>query len=380
MKKLESLQALRGIAVLGVVAFHAMTIERKYSGGDQLLPGLLQLGQTGVDLFFVISGFVMVTVTRGRFGGRGETGRFLWSRFSRIYPTYWFYYALTAAVFLVRPGWVNAAQGHQVDLFASFLLLPGVHLPLVMVAWSLIHELWFYLAFAVLLQFRERLLPLMLLLWAAAVIAANTLLPPASPGPVYIIRHPFTLEFIAGAFAALLLYRQPPPPRDRRTVLLPALAVLPPALALVHHFNIVATMGLLRAATLGTLYALLVYAAASLESSAKRPLPEAVVGLGNISYTLYLSHILVLSAVGRLWRGAAPAAGSLVDNAVVLPAMLVAVVGCGWLAYRLVEQPALALSHRLRHRWFGRPVATGGDRAPRLEDHEALRQNMEKSL
>lgn len=371
MKKFESLQALRGIAVLGVVAFHAMTIEQKYSGGDQLLPGLLQLGQSGVDLFFVISGFVMVTVTRGRFGGRGETGRFLWSRFSRIYPTYWFYYALTATVFLVRPGWVNAAQGHQVDLFASFLLLPGVHLPLVMVAWSLIHELWFYLAFAVLLQFRERLLPLMLLLWAAAVIAANTLLPPATPGPAYIIRHPFTLEFIAGAGAALLLYRQPPPSRDRRTVLLTALAVLPPALALVHHFNIVDTMGLLRAATLGTLYALLVYAAASLESSANRPLPAAVVGLGNMSYTLYLSHILVLSAVGRLWRGAAPAAGSLVDNAVVLPAMFVAVICCGWLAYRLVEQPALALSHRLRHRWFGRPVATGGDGAPHFENQQA---------
>ena len=104
MQKLESIQALRGIAVLAVVAFHAMTVEHRYGGGNQLLPDLLQLGQSGVDLFFVISGFVMVTVTRGRFAGRGQTGRFLWSRFSRIYPTYWFYYCLTAAVFLIRPG------------------------------------------------------------------------------------------------------------------------------------------------------------------------------------------------------------------------------------------------------------------------------------
>jgi peptidoglycan/LPS O-acetylase OafA/YrhL len=361
MQKLESIQALRGIAVLGVIAFHAMTIERKYSGGDQLLPGLLEFGQTGVDLFFVISGFVMVTVTRGR-GGRGDTGRFLWSRFSRIYPTYWFYYFLTAAVFLVRPGWVNAAQGHQVDLLTSFLLLPDVHLPLVMVAWSLIHELWFYLVFAVLLQFREGLLPHLLLLWAAAIFAANTLLPPpATPGIAAIIRHPFSLQFIAGAGAALLLYRQAPPRRERWTILLPAVLLLPPAFALAYHLEVVATMGLLRAATFGTLYAMLVYGAAARERSGSWSLPPLLVACGNMSYTLYLSHILVLSAVGRLWRSAAPNPAGLVDNGVVLAAMLVAVTGCGWLAYRLVERPALALAQRLRQRWFDRPGESGSD-------------------
>jgi peptidoglycan/LPS O-acetylase OafA/YrhL len=366
MKKLESIQALRGIAVLAVVAFHAMTVEHRYGGGDQLLPGLLQFGQSGVDLFFVISGFVMVTVTRGRFAGRGETGRFLWGRFSRIYPTYWFYYCLTAAVFLVRPGWVNATQGHQVDLLASFLLFPGIHLPLVMVAWSLIHELWFYLAFAVLLQLHERMLPPMLLLWAAIVILANTLQPPLrTPGAAYIALHPFTLEFISGALAALLLYRRSAPLQGWRTVLIPALIILPPGIALVHHFNIVNSMGLLRAATLGSLYGLLVYTAARLETFTGLQPPGVLVFFGNISYTLYLSHILVLSAIGRLWRGASPAPASLVDNAIVLPTMLLAVTGCGWLAYRLVERPALAFSHRLRQRWFARQIPPDGDGAAR---------------
>jgi len=371
MQKLESIQALRGIAVLAVVAFHAMTVEHRYGGGNQLLPDLLQLGQSGVDLFFVISGFVMVTVTRGRFAGRGQTGRFLWSRFSRIYPTYWFYYCLTAAVFLIRPGWVNSSQGHQVDLLASFLLFPGIHLPLVMVAWSLIHELWFYLAFALLLQLRERMLPLMLLLWAAIVILANTLQPPLrTPGAAYIALHPFTLEFISGALAALLLYRRSAPRRGWRPVLIPALIILPLGIALVHQFNIVNSMGLLRAATLGTLFGLLVYTAAMLETFTRWQPPGVLVFFGNISYTLYLSHILVLSAIGRLWRSASPAPASLVDNAIVLPTMLLAVTGCGWLAYRLVERPALDFSHRLRDRWFGRPVQSGSDRAPQSAAHK----------
>jgi peptidoglycan/LPS O-acetylase OafA/YrhL len=98
MNKLRSIQALRGVAVLSVVAFHALSIEQKYSGGDLLFPDFLRLGQSGVDLFFVISGFVMVTVTKGRFGPNGERMRFLWGRLTRIYPTYWFYFFLTAAL------------------------------------------------------------------------------------------------------------------------------------------------------------------------------------------------------------------------------------------------------------------------------------------
>src|SRR5262245_65089484 len=89
-EKIEAIQALRGVAVLAVVAFHSLVFERKYSGGDLVLPGWFRFGESGVDLFFVISGFVMVTVTRGRFGKFNEVVRFLWSRATRIYPTFWF--------------------------------------------------------------------------------------------------------------------------------------------------------------------------------------------------------------------------------------------------------------------------------------------------
>ena len=147
MNKWLFIQALRGFAVLGVVAFHSMSIEKKYSGGDLLLPDFLLLGQSGVDLFFVISGFVMVTVTMGRFVRDREMQRFLWGRFTRIYPTYWFYFFLTAVVYFIKPSWVNSLYGHQAELFTSFLLFPNQQ-PLVMVAWSLSHELWFYSIFA----------------------------------------------------------------------------------------------------------------------------------------------------------------------------------------------------------------------------------------
>lgn len=138
----------------------------------------------------------MVTVSQGRFGELRELPRFLWSRFTRIYPTYWFYFFITLTIFLLRPDWVNVSQGNQAQLFTSFLLLPSQQLPLVMVGWSLIHELWFYLVFAGLLP--------ALLIWSALILVVNqgVELRTLSPG-MRIMLHPYTLEFTFGALAAV---------------------------------------------------------------------------------------------------------------------------------------------------------------------------------
>ena len=138
MNKLQSIQTLRGIAVLAVVVYHSLNIEKIYGGGDLLLPDFFRLGQSGVDLFFVISGFVMVTVTRGRFARSGEMKRFLWGRLTRIYPTYWFYFLLMIPVLLIKHNWFNTHHELETDFVSSFFLLPSNHLPLVAVAWTLI--------------------------------------------------------------------------------------------------------------------------------------------------------------------------------------------------------------------------------------------------
>ena len=64
----------------------------------------------------------------------------------------WVYSILVLGVFLIKPSWVNSSQGNQVDILASFLLLPSQTLPLVMVGWTLIHEMYFYLVFSLVLM------------------------------------------------------------------------------------------------------------------------------------------------------------------------------------------------------------------------------------
>ena len=85
MSELRTIQAARAIAANLVVFSHLFFVEAKYTAGSTVLPAFTLYGIAGVDLFFVISGFIMVAVA-GRDRGPIE---FLWRRATRIYPTYW---------------------------------------------------------------------------------------------------------------------------------------------------------------------------------------------------------------------------------------------------------------------------------------------------
>lgn len=369
MKRIDVVQALRGVAALAVVAFHAQFVEHKYAVGTTLLPDVLHLGRTGVDLFFVISGFVMVTVTRGRYQfGLRQVPRFLWSRLTRIYPVYWFYFALFAAAFLLHPAWVNASQGHQFSWLRSFFLLPDHHLPLVMVAWSLIHELWFYLVFALFLALPRRWLPWELTGWALVIIVAALTLSAAdlSPG-LRVALHPYSLEFIAGAFAALFWHQQRIPHLPKSWALGLIVAVLAVGLPLIYQTRLFVHPDLLRALVIGGFYALLVVALVTLESAGVLRVPRFLGRLGDMSYTVYLSHLLVLGAIGHLWAMIGPWPQTRLDNLIVVTVMLVAVVTCGWWGYRLVERPLINWSHRTRTRLFAAPSVDGAS-ASRVEE------------
>ena len=298
----------------------------------------------------------MVTVTRGRFGHDGETLRFLWGRFTRIYPTYWFYFFLAAAVFLVKPHWVNASQGHRVDLFASFFLLPSNQLPVVMVAWSLIHELWFYVVFSVMLKFDERLLLPWLLIWGGIITTVNLFATSADlSATARIVSHPYSLEFIIGALAAIFIYGKLGRIVSSFRAVLMIVLLLSLGLPLIYMFDILENAGLLRAVLVGSLYGSLMVSLTALEKGNQISVPKSMRIMGDISYSIYLSHVFVLSAIGRMWVLAGPVPDSLFDNFSAFLIMLAVVAGSGWLGYRFIEQPVLRISHDLRTRWFESP-------------------------
>jgi exopolysaccharide production protein ExoZ len=219
--KLQSIQALRGIAALIVVAYHAHALElagiaRASSAEPGLINGLFASGFAGVDLFFVISGFIMVWVTRNSLSGPATSAEFLFSRLTRIYPVWWAAAALGLA-YMVLSGGVALidSSGAPVTpespqfqyVLKSFLLIPQQDFPVLLIGWSLIHEVYFYFVFALILMLPRGWLPFALLAWGIAVAAASMfgLSIHIAQDLRALIVHPMTMEFIFGAVVGLML-------------------------------------------------------------------------------------------------------------------------------------------------------------------------------
>lgn len=219
--KLQSIQALRGIAALLVVIFHGATFEGRLisENGLQetpLIGGLFLSGYAGVDLFFVISGFIMVWVTQDSRSAVSSSADFLFARLVRVYPLWWLAAGLMVVYGLntnflstLAPGVGGEAPVHNTAdyLAKSFLLIPQAEFPVLLVGWTLLHEVYFYCMFALLMLAPRSLLPWALMAWGGAVVAASFagLAKPVATDFLTLAIHPMTMEFILGAVAGLLV-------------------------------------------------------------------------------------------------------------------------------------------------------------------------------
>lgn len=344
-QKFISIQYLRGLAALLVLASHALLyplVEHTLFYG--------RMGWLGVILFFVISGFIMVVVTGE---GRFNAADFLRRRAIRIIPMYWGATLFAAGLALFVPELFKTTVYDTGELILSLLFIPfhnpvsgGIH-PLYKLGWTLNYEMFFYLCFAVLafLEARARVIALTLAFVALSVIGAFF-------GPQDAIVKFYTsfmpLAFVAGAWLGYATLRgklQRLSPKLIVPVVLIGLMGLVQGFA-VDHANLVedwqAFAGFLVFAS-G-----LVLLAVRLESA----IPQVGTAelIGDASYSIYLIHIYAVAVVAdiafkfldpaNLWAYAAVSAAAVVIGTIA-----------GILVYRWIEQPLLRFFSRL----FGRP-------------------------
>ncbi|HEY5728910.1 MAG TPA: acyltransferase [Anaerolineales bacterium] len=348
MKKINNIQSLRGFAVLFVVFFHLFIVENKYSGFDTLLPATLQFGTFGVDLFFVISGFVMVTVTRGKFQNIKQSLRFLYHRLTRIYPLYWIYTLMALAVFLVQPAWVNSSQGNQISILESFLLLPSNILPLVQVGWTLIHEVYFYLVyFLVFLLIPESLLVYAIGGWGLIVVMANIAIKVWNPY-LSLIFSPLTIEFLSGCLLAVVYYRREGSKFNLLTLIGAAVLILILALVAYEYYRTstgqVAPLDWWRVLLYGLPAWMITYCLLYAERTGFIFHPS-IARIGDASYSIYLSHLFTINVVGRVW--AIFSVDGWFDNIFFVLITFAVVLLAGFLSYSMVENKLLGLSRKL---------------------------------
>lgn len=306
MQKISSLQCARGIAAISVLLFHSASIHTKYIQHDFSNAALFAFGQTGVDLFFVISGFVMAVAFRNKPQGAVHAINFLKDRFFRIYPTYWVYLILVFIVFSFNPSMVNSSQAEEPNLFASAFLLPQNDLPLLMVAWTLTHEVWFYMVFAAILMLPTAHRVGGTFAWLTVILLNSALTAPSQNIYFRLIEHELSIEFIFGAltgFTYLKICQRP----ATSALAIPMLLITGlSGLLYASTFDVIENSSahslLERALIIGGSYSALILATAMVKSN---PLPSLTILLekvGILSYSLYLSHLLTLSACGRAWR------------------------------------------------------------------------------
>lgn len=356
-KDLAFIQVLRGVASLAVVLWHASRFISPYGSGlgTQLFEGG---GVLGVDLFFIISGFIMVHTTAGADAcSRTSVWNFFVKRFTRVWPVYLFW---TVAYIACRYGFTEYlhSEPNRLRLLQSLTFIPfsnttgGYDYPALNIGWTINYEAYFYLIFGLSMLFsRYRWHALWGWLLLSLVLLPQTLghtpaLSHTSYGltPAYlnIVSDPIIWFFAAGMLIGIADNKRYRIQSRRWAWLAIGVAVALPLWQYVARFRIghgVGQWGL-------SLIPLVLLLCLTQEISSRRGLAARLaIYLGNISYSLYLVHPLVQEHLEYLFHKWG--AGRLASGFFFMGVTTVAAIGLAGLSHRWLEN---GLSNRLRNR------------------------------
>ena len=342
---IRNIQALRAIAAMLVVVAHFQPLLAQVHP----LLSWVGLGRAGVDLFFVISGFIMVYTTE-----REPVGpkTFALRRFQRIAPLYWAVTLVLFALALVAPSVLGASRPEPVWLLKSLLFIPfdkgdGTANPLLPVGWTLNYEMFFYALFALALFLparRARYLLAAVLIGGLGVVGFFA---DFEQLHVQFYTRPILIEFAAGVLIGLFVARLPRVKGGLQVAALGLLAAV--MLVILAASGLAAPDERLRVLLALAGAAGLVKIALILERGGVAVRSRLVLELGHASYAIYLTHMFVSQAVILALR-----VTGLSGPAVSLAAALAGIAACaaaGVAVHHLFERPV----DRTIRRLTGRP-------------------------
>ena len=360
---LINIQFLRVLAAMLVVFYHTSAHLRSTGAG----PGMFfqindAVGFAGVDIFFVISGFIMAHTSLAA-SGQASGWAFLRRRIARIYSGYWPFFLLAIPLF----HWVNPILMQDMNLLKNLFLWP-VYPLLVAVAWTLIFEMFFYLLFTVIISLTgQRRLVLLYGLFVAMVIwsvYSQFVRTAYAPGHLeymsmaeYYMLSPYLLEFLGGAIAAYWLQKPARIVNVNAAFLLLALGIamfLTGGWINLNYFGGSLEEGysvFYRVLVFGTPAVVILMASTRLDQAGLRAPARCSLLAGGASYAIYLSHTLILLAVQKLgFNEFASGWGGAVTQVIYL-LLTLAILAYSIAHYRWVERPL--------HGWFKRILRLG---------------------
>jgi exopolysaccharide production protein ExoZ len=329
-KDVASIQYLRGIAATMVVFAHAN--EQFMAGGHQVWR---DIGWSGVDIFFAISGFIMTyTVARDDF----SRATFLKKRVARIVPMYWATTIAAATLVLLWPGLFQTTHFGLSNFIQSLLFIfsrdpiDGKLSPTLHLGWTLNFEMFFYLCFVATLFIkplaRTAFLAAMFLVFITGVSFLRIDIP-----AITRLADTVTFEFLLGCLiGSAYIYGAVAKTPFRVAVLLAALGIAGLIAGGLLNDNLDQ-----RWFYRGIPAAALIYGLLAIEL--RRPFRNAFLhATGDASYSIYLTHIFSVEGVKKAWR----IIGLPTANGPAYGFVAIAVIAGGlggWVAWRWIERP-----------------------------------------
>ena len=283
-----SVQYLRGIAACMVLLEHIGLKSSQYS--TNVLSGW-HVGGSGVDLFFLISGFIMCHTMTEKHQQPNASLTFLWRRVQRIIPLYWFVTCLALVIYVLMPDKVNSSGG-ETDLLASFFLLPSNGSYLVANGWTLSYEFLFYTLFTLGLLFSRGVGSLLVVLVLSALAVFGFMHPQYSVWGMFLTNQ-LLLEFAVGIALSYYL------PYINR---LPTMA-MPMLIGLGVGGLLAVNQGIssdIRVIDFGIPMVLIMAGALGLEKELQQRPNTLLNLLGSSSYAMYLIHPFILVAAAMV--------------------------------------------------------------------------------
>jgi len=293
---------------------------------------IFNFGYAGVEFFFVLSGFIMMLVHRKDFGRPDRVGLFLYKRVVRIYPIYWMVLTFLVAIYFAAPG---RGPDHARDvgaILASYTLWPTPEGPIMAVAWTLQHEMLFYLLFATVLwniRFGGLLFGGWMLACLLAIPAYHDLSHPLS-----FLLKPHNLLFAVGIATALI--------HDR---------IAPTPACWLLAFGILVLFGMGTAETIGGVVVFagllpLIYGLGSAFvmiglTRGAVPIPQWLKFLGDASYSIYLVHLPTMNILAAVLKPTG--LHTILPPLAMLTLVTVWVTAVGCVVHSGIERPLMAL-------------------------------------
>jgi exopolysaccharide production protein ExoZ len=333
-ERLASIQILRAAAAMGVVFAHLTESYRAvFDAKDAVWD--FYYGNFGVDLFFVISGFVIVHASDPLFGQPSGSRKFVLRRLIRIVPLYWI------ATSYVLWDLLNATGFHLPgatwrSIFGSYFFLPfpfPTGGPLLIVGWTLNYEMFFYAIFAVAVLF-DRMRAVLL---ATTVLCACVLVGQrwgASLSTFWAsFTKPLMLEFVMGMWVAVAFRSGMRIPRAQSPLFILA------GFAMICFLPSSGAQDVARAVRWGGGFSLIVIAVTMANAQARSSLWKPLLLIGEASYAIYLTHWLVMMRRPVLLVSIFEPAAHPISYSV---ALVTAVILVGIVAHLAVEKPVMA--------------------------------------